>query len=112
MRTPCLIVLLATLLSQSWPGLWGPSRNGEAPPVSGTPQTLSQLWRRPTSGGYSEIAVASGRAVTMELRDGHDFVIALDASTGKELWSAQIGATYRGHDGSDDGPIATPAIDS
>jgi outer membrane protein assembly factor BamB len=46
----------------------------------------------------------------MELRNGEDFVVSLDAATGKEQWSTRVGPTYRGHDGSDDGPIATPAI--
>jgi hypothetical protein len=38
-------------------------------------------------------------------------VIALDAVTGRERWSARIGPTYKGHDGSQDGPIATTTID-
>jgi len=95
-----------------WPGLWGASRNGEAaaPPAS-LPAAAKELWRRPVTGGYSEVAIAGGRAVSMELRDGQDFVVALDAATGREQWSARVAPTYKGHDGSDDGPIATPAID-
>jgi outer membrane protein assembly factor BamB len=69
------------------------------------------LWRRPVAGGYSEIAVAGGHAITMELRAGADFVVALDPATGREQWSTRVGPTFKGHDGSDDGPIATPAID-
>jgi outer membrane protein assembly factor BamB len=72
---------------------------------------MKELWRRPTAGGYSEIAISGDRAITLELRSGEDFVVALDASSGRELWSTRIGPTYRGHGGSDDGPIATPAID-
>ena len=95
-----------------WPGLWGASRNGEAaPPLPNAPTGAKELWRRPVKGGYSEIAVAGGRAVTMELRDGQDFVVALDAATGREQWSVRVAPTYKGHDGSDDGPIATPSID-
>lgn len=95
-----------------WPGLWGTSRNGEAAaPLPNAPTGAKELWRRPVKGGYSEIAVAGGRAVTMELRDGQDFVVALDAATGREQWSVRVAPTYKGHDGSDDGPIATPSID-
>jgi len=113
-----LAVLLSPLIQApvsspaAWPGLWGPSRNGtisgELPPGGGAPEVL---WRRPVGGGYSEIAVHAGRAFTMELRDGDDFIVALDAGTGRVHWSVRVGPTYRGHGGSDDGPISTPAVD-
>ena len=96
----------------SWPGVWGPSRNGVA--ASGTPQRPSgfkELWRRQTQGGYSEVAVRGDAVVTMEAREGTDYVVSLDAASGRERWRAALGATYRGHDGSHDGPIATPVID-
>lgn len=97
---------------QSWPGLWGPARNGESPVrLAAAAPVPRELWRRSVAGGYSEIAVGGGHAVTMELRNGADFVVALDPATGREQWSAKVGATLKGHDGSDDGPIATPAID-
>ncbi|HWI20847.1 MAG TPA: PQQ-binding-like beta-propeller repeat protein [Vicinamibacterales bacterium] len=98
--------------ADSWPGLWGASRNATAAGNLGSLRGEMQvLWRRSAQGGYSEIAVANGRAVTLELRNGMDFVVALDAQTGREQWSVRIGPTYRGHGGSDDGPISTPAID-
>ena len=73
--------------------------------------SAKELWRRRSAGGYAEVAVADGRAITMELRDGTDFVVALDAATGRERWAVRVGPTFKGHDGSADGPIATPAID-
>ena len=36
--------------------------------------------------------------------------MALDASTGAEQWRYRISETYKGHDGSDDGPLSTPSI--
>lgn len=103
---------LALLLVMTWPGLWGPLRNGT---TGGELQTsrgeAEVIWRRAVGGGYSEIAVAAGRAVTLEMRNGTDYVVAVDARTGRELWIVPIGPTYRGHGGSDDGPISTPAID-
>lgn len=99
-------------LASNWPGLWGPSRDGS---VTGELRTSREqpevLWRRAVAGGYSEVAVAGGRAFTLELRDGVDYIVALDAPTGRELWTVRIGPTYRGHGGSDDGPISTPAVD-
>ena len=121
MRHALAIVVAALLASgapgaqrqaeSSWPGLWGPARNGETRGGPEAPQLGKELWRRTVAGGYSEVAVAGGLAVTTELRSGHDFVVALDAATGREQWSARIAPTYKGHDGSDDGPIGTPAID-
>ena len=93
----------------AWPGLWGPDRNGSIAEAA-TPTRMKELWRRPAAGGYSEVAAIGDVAYTLELKDGSDFVIALDAPTGKERWRARIAETYRGHDGSHDGPIATPTL--
>jgi outer membrane protein assembly factor BamB len=95
-----------------WPGLWGPSRNGTTTGEFGSfRREPDVLWRRAVAGGYSEVVTSGGRAFTLELRDGSDFIVALDAATGREQWNVRIGPTYRGHGGSDDGPIATPAVD-
>lgn len=99
--------------STSWPGVWGPARNGTAV-MAGTPARPSgfkELWRRKTQGGYSEVAAHGGAIFTGEAKDGTDYVVSLDAATGTERWRAALGPTYRGHDGSHDGPIATPAVD-
>jgi outer membrane protein assembly factor BamB len=97
--------------TSGWPGLWGPSRNAEAFAPSPAPTAFQEIWRRPSAGGYSEVAIAGDAVVSMELRDGSDFVVALDAATGRERWATRVAPTYNGHDGSNDGPIATPAID-
>jgi outer membrane protein assembly factor BamB len=107
-----LFVAANGVSANDWPGLWGPSRNGTtvaAPDVSRG--VAESVWRRPVGGGYSEIVVANGRAFTLELRDGADHIVALDARTGRQQWSVRIGPTYEGHGGSDDGPISTPAVD-
>ena len=105
------IVAAALLVAQSWPGLWGLSRNADVAGAATAPSAFKELWRRPTAGGYSEIAVGSRGLFTMELRDGVDHLVAIDPATGRDQWSAPFGTTYKGHDGSDDGPIATPAVD-
>jgi outer membrane protein assembly factor BamB len=100
------------LLVMAWPGLWGPQRNGTTPGRLNTARGEAEvMWRRPVAGGYSEIAVVDGRAFTLELRDGVDYIVGLDARNGRELWSVRIAPTYRGHGGSDDGPISTPAVE-
>jgi outer membrane protein assembly factor BamB len=102
----------SAVLLADWPGLWGPARNG----ITAGSGTLAGsepkvLWRRAVAGGYSEIAVQRNRAFTMELHDGVDYVTALDAASGRELWRVRVGPTYRGHGGSDDGPISTPSVE-
>ena len=96
--------------SAGWPGLWGPARNATVSAAS-PPRSAKSLWQRTSQGGYSELAIAGSRVVTMDLRGGTDYVVALDAETGTDLWATPVGPTYRGHDSSEDGPIATPAID-
>lgn len=97
----------------SWPGVWGPSRNGTAVAAHtpARPTGFKELWRRKTHGGYSEVAAVGEIVLTMEARDGTDYVVSLEATSGRERWRAAVGATYRGHDGSHDGPIATPVVD-
>jgi len=124
MRFPRLPFFLATItlltlspagLAQhrpaaGWPGLWGPGRDGVATVTSAAPRGVKQMWRRPVAGGYSEVVIADDRVYTMEMRDGADYVVAMDARTGSEHWRSSIGPTYRGHEGSHDGPISTPAV--
>lgn len=90
-----------------------PARDGAAAVKAGAraPRAIKELWRRPAAGGYSEMVTVDDRVFTLELRDGMDYVVALDAQSGKERWHSRIGATFRGHDGSHDGPISTPAVD-
>ena len=97
----------------SRPGVWGPARNGTAV-TGGTPARPSgfkELWRRKTQGGYSEVAAHGAAVFTGEAKDGTDYIVSMDAATGTERWRAALGPTYRGHDGSHDGPIATPAVE-
>jgi outer membrane protein assembly factor BamB len=97
---------------ETWPGVWGPARNGAAA-IAGAPSRpagFKELWRKKTQGGYSEVVITPHAAITMEARHGSDDVVAFEIASGRELWRATVGPTYRGHDGSHDGPIATPAI--
>jgi outer membrane protein assembly factor BamB len=94
-----------------WPGLWGPTRNGIAAPGSRVTTRMKVAWRKPVEGGYGEVAVRGPRAYALVLQAGEDFVVSMDAADGRERWRARIGRTYRGHGGSDDGPIGTPTVE-
>lgn len=95
-----------------WPGLWGATRDGNAAPGSpAAPTGLREVWRRRTSGGYSEVVVGPGLLYSMEKHGTSDTVVALDPANGQERWRTIVGPSYVGHDGSHDGPIATPTLD-
>lgn len=66
-------------------------------------------WRADIGIGYSGVAVADGRAITM-FEDDEQVMVAFDAETGEELWRRRVGDPYPGRDGSWNGPIATPAV--
>jgi outer membrane protein assembly factor BamB len=121
MKLAVPLMLIAAVLSAGsllagtgdWP-LWsGPSYNltttGDG--VLEHPNLgLEVLWQRPLGSAYSAISVVDDRLVTAYSDGESDLMVALDISTGKELWRYRIGDTYVGHDGSDDGPVATPTI--
>jgi outer membrane protein assembly factor BamB len=114
-RLPLLAVLLltASALGADWPQWLGPNRNGSSPEtglLTDWPKEGPKvLWKVPGGDGYSTVAVAGGKAVTMIQRDKSELVICLDAANGKTVWEAKIGPGYQNKFG--DGPRATPAID-
>ena len=97
-----------------WPGFRG-SAIGRIDERPGSFARLDQIgmrvaWKVALGSGYSSVSIASGRAITMFSDGTSDFVISMDAADGTEQWRYRIGETYRGHDGSHDGPISTPLI--
>lgn len=116
----------ATLNAADWPQYRGPSHDGKTPEVMAAwpAQGPRALWKIPTPNGFSSFAIKDGRAFTLVSRESEgaerETLIALDAGTGKELWSAPFGAARYGHDGGNsgagdnkggDGPRSTPTID-
>lgn len=73
-----------------------------------TPWTL--VWEKEIGIGFSSVAIAEQRLFTMGHEDGEETVFALDAKTGKTLWSHSYPAPLVDnlHEG---GPGATPTID-
>ncbi len=99
---------------QEWPGFRGATGSAVAD-LRLDIATLAPevVWRVEIGSGYSGVAVADGRVVTMIQGQGQDrgqFMLALDADTGAEVWRQRIAEAYPGHDGSWDGPLATPVV--
>ena len=101
---------------RDWPCFRGP-RHTAAVEGSGlfdgiTRPALQVAWSAPAGSGYSGVTVVGDRAFTAFAAGAEDVVGAFDAATGRELWRVPLGPAHAGHDGSHDGPIATPAADA
>ncbi|MDJ0835854.1 MAG: PQQ-binding-like beta-propeller repeat protein [Acidobacteriota bacterium] len=98
----------------SWPGFRGAKFDGHAAGsgmFTGKKEIgLKLAWKIPIGSAYSGVAVAEGMAVTLYADGDKNVVGAFDVNNGRRLWQYTIGPIYKGHDGSHDGPIATPAI--
>ncbi len=73
-----------------WPRWRGPNGDGISPETDWDPMALSGgpriLWKADAGMGYSSPAIVNGRAYISGYSDGKEFVMALDAATGKRLW--------------------------
>ena len=117
---PTILVVALTLApslaadpSEDWPRWNGPRLDLTAPGsevFSGSEIGLESAWTKDLGSGYSGIVVV-GDALVTAFSDGEsDFFVALDAASGEERWRYRIAKTYKGHDGSDDGPLSSPLI--
>ena len=121
-RTLLALSLLLPLpaFAGDWPQFRGPNRDGIATepaesrlltqwPENGPPV----LWRARGGKGYSGIVVSGGRVYTQwvegEGEAGQEYVVALDAATGKEAWRFRSDKNYVDPNG--DGPRSTPTVD-
>jgi outer membrane protein assembly factor BamB len=103
---------LAADKDASWPQFLGPDRNGisrEKGLLERWPQGgPKEVWRVPGGVGMSGLAIDGGRLVTMIQDETSQFVLALDAASGKKLWQTAVASSYKNAQG--DGPRATPTI--
>ena len=69
-----------------------------------------QVWLYKEAGkGYAGPAIVGGKFYTMGTRDGSEVLLALDANSGKELWTAKLGNILGNQWG--DGPRGTPTVE-
>ena len=98
-----------------WPRWRGARFDGVATTQGGVfskPFELRVRWRKSIGTGYSGVVIAEGHAVTMASDGKMDYVVSLDAKTGKENWRVLLAEAFPGRDGSTGGPVSTPAIDA
>lgn len=116
---------VVTTMADDWPQYRGPNHDGTS-----NEKLLQKRW--PTGGpatvwrtkdlpdGFSSFTVAGGRAFTLCTRKKIETVVAVDALSGKELWSHAMTPADYGNGGGNagtrdnsggDGPRSTPTVD-
>ncbi|KXJ04460.1 hypothetical protein AC249_AIPGENE378, partial [Exaiptasia diaphana] len=115
----CILVVLSILIAipsaqgsgadaQIWQGFRGGTvETGALPESFG----LTMQWSRELGAGYSSVAVAGDRIVTLFTSGPDDFLAAFAVADGEELWRLRLADKYVGHEGSDDGPLSSPMIE-
>ncbi len=100
--------------TDEWPQWLGPNRDGISTAtglLKSWPESGPKiLWRIPLGEGYGGIAVAQGRALAMFSQGPDEFLICLEAATGKEAWRVRMDSTYKDTNGN--GPRSTPTIEN
>ena len=97
-----------------WATWLGPGRDGKSVETGlltswprGGPKAV---WKVNGVGeGYSSVAVVGNRLYTQGQEGGQQFVVALDAASGKPAWKTPTGKAYRNDQGG--GPRGMPQID-
>ena len=102
------------LAAADWPQFLGPERTGISPEtglIDAFPNSGPEiLWKVPGGVGMSAVAISEGTAVTLVQRQDRQWIVALDAVTGKEKWASDLAPAYENAMG--DGPRATPTLDN
>jgi len=116
-RALVLVVLMAAnvAVADDWPQWLGPQRDGlsrETGLLQSWPDGgPKRLWLFDNCGvGYAGPAIVDGRMYLLGGRDGVCQLLALNANTGEELWSLDLGPLYENDWG--DGPRATPTVEN
>jgi outer membrane protein assembly factor BamB len=100
--------------AQDWPQILGPNRNGiytgpeivPSFPRSGPPL----IWSRPVGAGFAGPAVVGDRLILFHRVNNRETVEAMDALSGKTIWTFDYPTAYRDDFGFDEGPRAVPVI--
>ena len=96
-----------------WPQWRGPTRDGRLPAGQRLPAALAAgpeiIWRVACGGGFASPVLAGGKLFHFDCRDGKETLHALDAASGRTIWSAPVDETFK--DGFGTGPRCTPLAD-
>lgn len=116
------VTVATTVTADNWVQYRGQAGDGKSGESIGNVDWSSGpkiLWKAETPLGFSSFSVADGLAVTLVGENEREVCVAIDADTGKEVWSTPLGSTDYGHGGGNagardnkggDGPRSTPTI--
>jgi enterochelin esterase-like enzyme/outer membrane protein assembly factor BamB len=107
------LIVSAPAFAAEWASWLGPTRDGRVTGVGlGSERGVGfeLAWKRSLGLGYTGIALADGRALTMFGDGKKDFVVALDPKTGEERWRYEIGDMFPARGGSEGGPNSFPVV--
>jgi outer membrane protein assembly factor BamB len=108
-----LVMLASVACADDWPQLRGPNHNGisdETGLISDWPEAGPPvLWSRELGSGYSAFAVVGERAYTQYQTQFGQYMICLDAESGKTIWEHRYDWPYEGG-GLYPGPRSTPTV--
>ena len=109
-----LLLLCEPVLAADWPTWLGPNRDGkstESGLLKSWPEGGPKLiWKVKGLGeGYSSMAVAGNRIYTQGQEGDQQFVLALDAASGKQIWKTPTGRAFGSDQGG--GPRGMPTVD-
>jgi len=110
--TALFLSVTATGWNADWPQYRGINRDGVSKETilkSWPPEGPAVVWKTAIGEGYSAMAVTGNRIYTMEAKGPDEFIVCLDASTGKEVWRYRTDASFANDQGN--GPRGTPTID-
>jgi outer membrane protein assembly factor BamB len=112
-----LLLLPLAVRADDWPQWRGPNRDG----VSKETGLLKEwpkdgpklLWKNEmVGGGYSTPSIVGDRVYLMGDKNDQEYLMALDAKTGKEVWTTAIGKIGANPKGMNyPGPRSTPTVD-
>jgi outer membrane protein assembly factor BamB len=107
------LVLGCSAKAADWSQWRGPLRTGHVPHGQPVPAALPNepkiVWRHSVGGGFASPIVSGARVFHLHDENGSEVAQALDAATGKVLWSETIFSSHR--DGFGIGPRCTPVAD-
>jgi outer membrane protein assembly factor BamB len=98
----CLVVgsvvaLGAQAPRTDWPQWRGPNRDGSVPsftPPKSWPDSLTMRWKVEVGIGYATPVLAGNRVYMFTRREDDEYLTALDAATGKQVWESHYAAPY------------------
>lgn len=116
-------MVLTNAMSQNllqWEQFRGNQRNGstsEQISTAWSEKVPELVWKKDIGEGFSEVLIDNDKLYTMcsekiDSLSGSEFMVAIDAETGKQLWKTKVDSIFIDVDGFGNGPRSTPAIDN